>query len=244
MSNARFSILQARAVGDDRVSDAQFRTLAALGCYGDAEGWCFPSLSTLGAKLHKSPQAVSKDIIALVAVGYVEKHPRFNEDGGRRSNLYRLRYDLPPSTSEVDTHSTSEVDTLSTPKVEVNDPVNDPLKRNEDERQVVRANLFKVYESEIGAITPFIADAIEGWVKDGFPPKWIEDAIREAAKQNKRSWSYCEAIINRRNAQGNQNPVEKQKPGQKPAAPRPATNYDANMAHVQRWLEQTGAENV
>jgi hypothetical protein len=126
MSNSRFSIMQARAVGDERVSDAQFRTLAALGCYGDEEGWCFPSLKTIGKKLHKSPQAVSKDIIKLVEVGYLEKHPRFNKDGGRRSNLYRLRYDLPPSTLEVDTPSTPKIDTPSTSEVEVNVPVNDP----------------------------------------------------------------------------------------------------------------------
>lgn len=118
MSNARFSILQARAVSDKRVSDAQFRSLAALGCYGDKDGWCFPGLKTLGSDLHKSPQAVSKDLCALVEAGYIEKHPRFDKDGSRKSNLYRLKFDPTPSTPEVDT--------LSTPEVEVNDSINAP----------------------------------------------------------------------------------------------------------------------
>jgi hypothetical protein len=144
MSNARFSILQARAVRDERVSDPQFRTLAALGCYGDPDGWCFPSLKTLKKDLHKSPQAISKDIAKLVELEYLEKHPRFNKDGGRRSNLYRLKFDAPPSTSEIDTPPTSEIDTLSTPEVEVNDPINvpsnDPIKEGKPSR--TKANDF------------------------------------------------------------------------------------------------------
>lgn len=106
MSNARFSILQARAVKDKRISDAQFRTLAALGMYADEDGWCFPSLKTLGGDLGKSKQAVGRDTIALKKLGYLETKPRYKEDGSRRSNLYRLKYDLPPRQHGVDAPST------------------------------------------------------------------------------------------------------------------------------------------
>lgn len=127
MSNARFSILQARAVKDRRVSDAQFRTLAALGCYGDQNGWCFPSLKTLGKDLGKSFQAVGVDIHALVELEYLEKHHRFNKNGGQRSNLYRLKFDT-PSTPEVEPPSSPEIEAPSTPEVEHNDPPNEPKK--------------------------------------------------------------------------------------------------------------------
>jgi DNA-binding transcriptional ArsR family regulator len=135
MSNARFSILQAAAISDTRISDAQFRTLAALGRYGNKDGWCFPSLQTLGKDLNKSPQAVSRDIIALVKLGYVEKHSRFDKkSGSRQSNLYRLKFDTystpdvdTPSTPDVDTPSTPDVDTPSTPDVEVNALYNDTV---------------------------------------------------------------------------------------------------------------------
>ena len=62
MTNARFSILQARAVEDKRISNSQFRTLAALGLYGDKDGWCFPKLKTLATILGKSRQAVNRDL--------------------------------------------------------------------------------------------------------------------------------------------------------------------------------------
>lgn len=128
MSNARFSILQAKAVKDKKISDSQFRTLAALGMYADENGWCFPSLTTLGKDLSKSKQAVGRDTIALKKLGYLQTKPRFDKNGSRRSNLYRLRFD-PPVNMDDSTPSTPDVDTPSTPDVDVNDPINDPVKR-------------------------------------------------------------------------------------------------------------------
>ena len=128
MSNARFSILQARAVRDTRITDSQFRTLAALGMYADADGWCFPLLSTLGKDLGKSKQAVGRDTIALRKLGYLEVRNRFDESGYRRSSLYRLKFDLEsPCQPGVDSPSTSGVDSPSTSGVDVNDPVNAPV---------------------------------------------------------------------------------------------------------------------
>ena len=127
MSNARFSILQAVAVSDRRVSDAQFRTLAALGMYADKNGWCFPSLKTLAADLKKSPQAVGRDTIALRKLGYLEVKNRYDsKTKSRHSNLYRLKYDLPDFNVGDTPLSTPEVDTLSTSDVDVNDPLNAP----------------------------------------------------------------------------------------------------------------------
>jgi hypothetical protein len=126
MSNARLSILQARAVKDKRVSDSQFRTLAALGMYGDENGWCFPSLGTIGKDLGKSKQAVGRDTIALRNLGYLEVYHRYDKTtGGRRSNLYRLRFDF-PIQPDVDGVSTDTVDGASTSEVDVNVPSNVP----------------------------------------------------------------------------------------------------------------------
>jgi hypothetical protein len=124
MSNARFSILQARAISDKRISDAQFRTLAALGMYADKNGWCFPSLKTLGVDLNKSPQAVGRDTIALRKLGYLQVKNRYDaKTHSRHSNLYRLLFDFNVDDSTL---STPDVDTLSTPDVEVNVPINAP----------------------------------------------------------------------------------------------------------------------
>ncbi len=145
MSNARFSILQAVAVSDRRVSDAQFRTLAALGMYADKLGWCFPSLKTLAADLKKSPQAVGRDTIALRKLGYLEVKNRYDsKTKSRHSNLYRLKYDISDFNVDDTPLSTSEVDTLSTSEVDVNAPKNDPIKVKTKKTQIkgIEAAMF------------------------------------------------------------------------------------------------------
>jgi hypothetical protein len=134
MSNARFSIIQAAAVRDGRVSDSQLRTLSALGIYGDKLGWCFPKQSTLGEDVGKNQQNISKDIQALVEFGYVESHPQYDQKtGARMQNKYRLIFDL--SSQSDDTPMSQSDDTPTPPRRVDNDPINDPInERASDEK--------------------------------------------------------------------------------------------------------------
>lgn len=122
MSNARFSIIQAKAVRDRRVSDSVLRTLCALGLYSDKDGWCFPAQEALAQDTDKSRQTVNQHIKFLVDFGYLEKHPRFDEDGGQTSNMYRLVFDAPLSNPDL----TPPVK----PRLDTNVPSNDPINTN------------------------------------------------------------------------------------------------------------------
>jgi DNA replication protein len=62
-------------------------------------------------------------------------------------------------------------------------------------------NIFQIYESNIGALTPMIAEALRE-AEDTYPFHWIEDAIRIAVERNKRSWRYAEAILKRWQLEG------------------------------------------
>jgi DnaD and phage-associated domain len=188
MSNARFSILQARAVKDKRISDSQFRTLAALGMYADEDGWCFPSLTTLGADLGKSKQAVGRDTVALRRIGYLEVTARYDKNGARRSCLYRLKFDL-PRQPVVDTPSTNHVDTPSTSEVDVNDPINDP---NEIERS--GAQIFKALESLMGALNTSVPRYVDGWLEK-HTAEWILKAVDIAKEKGARSEKYVDKIL-------------------------------------------------
>lgn len=57
-------------------------------------------------------------------------------------------------------------------------------------------NTFKLYEENIGPLTPLIADALKD-AEGEYPEGWIADAIQLAVTNNKRSWAYCEAILKR-----------------------------------------------
>jgi len=69
--------------------------------------------------------------------------------------------------------------------------------------------IVSAYESEIGAITASIADELKLAVSE-YPDGWIMDALKEAALQNKRNWSYARAILKRWKAEGRGNGNRKQ----------------------------------
>ncbi|KKK52043.1 hypothetical protein LCGC14_3108910, partial [marine sediment metagenome] len=62
-------------------------------------------------------------------------------------------------------------------------------------------NIFALYEENIGAITPLIADELKD-AEERYPPQWIEAAFREAVSLNKRSWRYIHSILRRWEAEG------------------------------------------
>ncbi len=59
-----------------------------------------------------------------------------------------------------------------------------------------RPNIFKLYEENIGPLTPMIADALKD-AETTFSPEWIAEAMELAVKNNKRNWKYAEAILKR-----------------------------------------------
>jgi DNA replication protein len=64
-----------------------------------------------------------------------------------------------------------------------------------------RPNIYQLYESNIGSITPMIADELKDDEAD-FPAFWLEDAVRLAVEHNKRSWKYIRAILDRWDREG------------------------------------------
>jgi DnaD/phage-associated family protein len=61
---------------------------------------------------------------------------------------------------------------------------------------VERANVYTLYEEDIGVLTPLIAEEIDE-AESIYPEGWIEDAIRIAAENNARRWSYVRGILER-----------------------------------------------
>jgi DnaD/phage-associated family protein len=57
-------------------------------------------------------------------------------------------------------------------------------------------NVFRLYEENIGPLTPLIADALRQ-AEVEYPASWIEDAMRIAIENNARSWKYVQAILER-----------------------------------------------
>ena len=64
-----------------------------------------------------------------------------------------------------------------------------------------RPNVFRLYEENIGPLTPLIADALKD-AEGKYPADWIAEAIDLSVRNNKRSWNYCQAILKRWKEEG------------------------------------------
>lgn len=64
-----------------------------------------------------------------------------------------------------------------------------------------RPDIFRIYEGNIGVLTPMIADELKD-AEQTYPIEWIEEAIRLAVTHNKRNWKYALAILKRWQSEG------------------------------------------
>jgi len=62
-------------------------------------------------------------------------------------------------------------------------------------------NVYQLYEENIGALTPLIADKLRD-AESIYPPSWFADAISISVDANVRRWDYIEAILNRWRVRG------------------------------------------
>jgi DNA replication protein len=64
-----------------------------------------------------------------------------------------------------------------------------------------RPNIYRLYEQNIGPLTPMIADHLRD-AERSYPAPWVEEAMRIAVANNVRKWSYVQAILNDWQAKG------------------------------------------
>lgn len=57
-----------------------------------------------------------------------------------------------------------------------------------------RPTIFKLYEENIGPLTPMIAEILRD-AEQTYPVEWIEEALQIAVENNVRRWRYVEAIL-------------------------------------------------
>jgi DnaD/phage-associated family protein len=102
-----------------------------------------------------------------------------------------------------------------------------PLPKPSEPPSPERENIFHLYEENIGPITPLIAEELRE-AERLYPFEWIEEALREAAVLNKRSWRYASRILERWALEGRHN----EKAGRDPAGD------DSIRARVIRRFDQ------
>jgi len=64
-----------------------------------------------------------------------------------------------------------------------------------------RPGLFRLYEANIGTITPMLAEQLKE-AEASYPYFWLEEALQLAVQHNKRNWRYVRAILDRWDREG------------------------------------------
>ncbi len=138
-----------------------FAVLAALATYADDEGTCWPSQSTLAAKLKRSRPTINRILQRLDEIGLVEIVHRRSSNGARLSCLYRLRFvavDKAAVTSAV-----SVIDRDDSP---VNAPCPTPSQEQLHSEQIP--------DSLSGCTREPAQDVSEDWTPDAADLSWAK----------------------------------------------------------------------
>lgn len=62
-------------------------------------------------------------------------------------------------------------------------------------------NIFRLYEENIGPLTPLLADMLRE-AEQEYPADWLREAVEIAVQKNVRNWRYVEAILKRWKTEG------------------------------------------
>ncbi len=73
------------------------------------------------------------------------------------------------------------------------------------------ANIFGLYEQNIGLLTPIIAEELADAEKL-YPVEWIDEAFRLAVEYNKRNWRYINRILERWAVEGKEDEEVRRRP--------------------------------
>ncbi|MEO6566717.1 MAG: DnaD domain protein [Casimicrobiaceae bacterium] len=99
---------------------------------------------------------------------------------------------------------------------------------------VGEGEIFKAYESNIGMLTPKIADGLKADIDD-YSPMWVMTAIEYAVKQEKRSLAYVEGTLKGWKRDGLSKPPVNGNGSKSQAIPQ-------GVAVAQKWLEKKQQE--
>jgi DNA replication protein len=176
-----------RSLEELQVSLAVFRTLDEAGGFSQPlpEKTILRDRALRGAlRVEGSPRApdtrIGKGLELALARGTLIR--LVSTEGRRQATFYYLN--TPENRSSVRLMESGQ---LAAPRT---------LWPDESPPQIVidRPNAFRLYEQNIGPLTPLIADQISRAIEE-YPDDWIEDALTEAVAYNRRSWRYVSRIL-------------------------------------------------
>ena len=158
-----------------------------------ADGVCNASIFRLADELGLSQNTLLQNIAKLEDGGYIKdltpdlrnKPHSYVDTGKLKMKFSSFMQESPISTTQILSSHYSKFE----------------LEESTTKGNSEKPNIFRVYEENIGALTPIIAEILKIAEKD-YGSDWIVDAITLAVKNKKRNWRYCETILARWREEG------------------------------------------
>jgi DnaD/phage-associated family protein len=209
---------------------ARLAVFMCIALHCNENGECFPSYDLIEDETGLTRGTVAtaiNDLCELVIEGHRVLH-RFRERDTSGKYIGSNHYLVFPTDEEVQSIENQTVDNQSIKKPQYEKPnggeiipeVNPslkvkPPKRSSsvpkaeqppapiEEKQPPRPNIYRIYEQEIGGLTPMISDMLNEFDKD-YPQDWFADAVKEAKASATRgvSLKYVDAILKRWKSEG------------------------------------------
>ncbi len=210
-------------IDDMNLSPYAYRLYGHIKRVAGEDGACWQSQATLSEKCNMSTATISRAKRELEEEGLITIVLTRGVHGGKDFHTITISdiwlrnitsYSPQSSDSTLqDTTSTLQSTVVRLKKNPINkNPLIITNKEEEEERvekiitfqpesSPTTTNIFSLYESEIGIITPKIADDLKD-IEKTYPVDWIKSAFHEAAINNKRSLAYSMAILKRWKIEG------------------------------------------
>ncbi|MFH1336423.1 MAG: DnaD domain protein [Candidatus Zixiibacteriota bacterium] len=107
------------------------------------------------------------------------------------------------------------------------------------EEDLENAKISKLYEENIGQITPVVAENLKH-IRDQFSAQWFEAALKESVKSNARNLKYITAILERWKTEGFESPQKGGFNGREPKGTRNGTDRRFVKGSAQSTGRTTG----
>jgi DnaD/phage-associated family protein len=149
-----------------------------------------PPVDDIALRIRLTDKSVAEALSALSQIGVT----RETADGWMFVNFAKRQKREDSTNAERQRRHREKISNAksnASPSVSVSTSVSDSISVT-----LTQPNIFKHYEDTIGIITPTIADKLKLAEKE-YPEKWVTRAFEISADQDKRSWAYVAAILER-----------------------------------------------
>ncbi len=179
---AKFAIVPADALFDDRLIPQQVRVLGILAYYGgNKENGCWPSYRTLAAKVGISRRLLVTYIGHLCECGYVVKVAQHRKDGSQSTNIYMVKneFDLGLTNGDAQVHHPENpASTGGDAQVHASKENQTNLTKENVKKKPRKLVSIQEWETEKGS--PLCLQMLTSWIRSkGYDPKAIDAMIEE-----------------------------------------------------------------